>query len=1203
MSDHSEAEWEFWIDRGGTFTDIIGWRRGGPLVTQKLLSENPGRYRDAATAGIRALMQRYGEGPIAAVKMGTTIATNALLERKGERTLLAITRGHRDALRIGYQSRPKIFARQIVLPEPLYESAIEIDERVTAEGEIIRPLNEESARRMLQAAHDRGFRAVAIVLMHSYRFPDHERRVTAIAKETGFTQISASHEIAQLIKLIPRGDTTVLDCYLSPLLRDYAGEVRRNLDPWTKLFFMQSSGGLAESASFRGRDAVLSGPAGGIIGMSRTAQQAGFDSVIGFDMGGTSTDVSHFAGQYERTRETSLGGVRLHVPMLEIHTIAAGGGSVCSFDGMRFRVGPQSAGAVPGPACYGRGGPLTVTDCNVMLGKLQAAFFPSCFGASGRAPIDEAIVARKFTELSAEVSAQAGKSITPRQVAQGFIEIAIANMAKAIRQISLERGHDVTRHVLVAFGGAAGQHACLVADTLGIRRIMIHPLAGVLSAYGIGIAEVRRLREQSVNEPLERAALADIAEGLRNQVAADIAEQKVAFARIEFIATAELSYAGVDSALKVPLDERDAMRAAFDAQHRERFGFAVRDRRVMVQTLSVEGVGVVSAQTEAPSSEAAETGPASPVRVRVHIDTGDREIEVHDRESLTRDSVIAGPAIIRERNATTVIEPGWRARVDALRNLMLERAGDPPERIAASSAVDPVQLEIFNNAFMAIAEEMGVALQNTATSVNIKERLDFSCALFDRDGALIANAPHIPVHLGSMGDSVRTIIAARGQGRDGRGIRPGDVYVLNAPYHGGSHLPDVTVIMPGFDSDGEIIAYVAARGHHADIGGLTPGSMPPFSRHVEEEGVLLDNVLLVDEGQFLERELRELLASGPYPARNPGQNISDLKAQVAACFKGVAAMRQLIGRYGRAVVHAYMSHVQDNAAQSVRRIIGRIRDGRFECEMDCGAVIRVAILADRATRHLRIDFTGTSAQLDSNFNAPLSVCRAAVLYVLRTLMDDEIPLNEGCLRPVELIVPEGSMLNPRYPAAVVAGNVETSQAITDALYGALRVQAASQGTMNNFTFGDGELQYYETVCGGSGAGPDHDGTSAVHTHMTNTRLTDPEVLETRFPVLLEEFSIRQGSGGAGLHRGGDGVVRKLTFGQPMEASILSNRRRVVPFGLEGGSPASAGRNLVMRKDGSVEVHGATATVEMRAGDSFIIETPGGGGFGKPETKA
>ncbi len=1137
MSEQSDAEWEFWIDRGGTFTDIIGWRRGGPLVTRKLLSENPAQYRDAATAGIQGLMQQYGAGPISAVKMGTTIATNALLERKGESTVLAITRGHRDALRIGYQSRPRIFARHIVLPEPLYKSAIELDERVTAEGEIIRPLNEASTRRMMEAAYDAGFRSIAIVLMHSYRFPAHEQRAAVIARETGFTQISMSHEIAQLIKLIPRGDTTVLDCYLSPLLRDYADQVRRNLDPAAKLFFMQSSGGLAEAASFRGRDAVLSGPAGGIAGMSRVAKQAGFDSVIGFDMGGTSTDVSHFAGQYERTHGTSIGGVRLHVPMLEIHTIAAGGGSICTFDGMRFRVGPQSAGAVPGPACYGQGGPLTITDCNVMLGKLQAAFFPCCFGPGGNSPIDEAVVEHKFMELSAEVAAKTGKAIAPTEIAQGFIEIAVSNMARAIRQISLERGHDMTRHALVAFGGAAGQHACLVADTLGIRRILIHPLAGVLSAYGIGMAEVRRLREQSVNAPLEQAALWEIAELLRNQVGDEIARQKVAFARIEYFATAELSYSGVDSALRVRLDSADAMRAAFDAQHRERFGFVVRDRPVIVQTLSVEGIGVVSAQTEAPAEETATRASFSGARVWAHIDGHRLEIDVHDRELLTRESIVDGPAIIRERNATTVIEPGWRAIVDQWRNIVLERAGSPPERVVANSAVDPVQLEIFNNAFMAIAEEMGVALQNTATSVNIKERLDFSCALFDRDGALIANAPHIPVHLGSMGDSVRTIIAARGDRRDGRGIRPGDVYVLNAPYHGGSHLPDVTVIMPGFDSDGQLIAYVAARGHHADIGGLTPGSMPPSSRHVDEEGVLLDNVLLVDEGQFLERAIRDVLASGPYPARNPDQNISDLKAQVAACLKGVAALRKLIVRHGRAVVHAYMRHVQDNAAESVRRIIGRIRDGQFDCEMDCGAVIRVAISADHGNRRLRIDFTGTSGQLDNNFNAPLSVCRAAVLYVLRTLMDDEIPLNEGCLRPVELIVPEGSMLNPRYPAAVVAGNVETSQAITDALYGALGVQAAAQGTMNNFTFGNGELQYYETVCGGSGAGPDHDGTSAVHTHMTNTRLTDPEVLETRFPVLLEEFSIREGSGGAGIHRGGDGVVRRLTFRRPMTASI------------------------------------------------------------------
>ncbi|MDE2475681.1 MAG: hydantoinase B/oxoprolinase family protein [Alphaproteobacteria bacterium] len=1198
MTEQSPSAWEFWIDRGGTFTDVIGRRAGQPLVTHKLLSENPQAYRDAATAGIRELMRRHGEGPIAAVKMGTTIATNALLERKGERTLLAITRGHRDALKIGYQSRPKIFARHIVLPEPLYAATIEVDERLGADGEIIRPLNESGVRHALQTAYDDGFRAVAIVLLHAWRFPAHERQVAEIARETGFSQISVSHEIARLIKLIPRGDTTVLDAYLTPLLHDYAQDVRRNLDPDTKLLFMQSSGGLAEANAFRGRDAVLSGPAGGVIGMSRVARQAGFDSVIGFDMGGTSTDVSHFAGQYERTRETILGGVRLHVPMLEIHTIAAGGGSICTFDGMRFRVGPQSAGAIPGPACYGRGGPLTVTDCNVMLGKLQASFFPRVFGPGGDAPIDEAVVHAKFESLSAEVGAATGKAVAPHEVAEGFIQIAVANMAKAIRQISLERGHDITDHVLAAFGGAAGQHACLVADQLGIGRIMIHPLAGVLSAYGIGVAEVRNVREQSVNRPLGETDLATLAGNLAVVAREEIAAQKVPLARIESEAAAELSYAGVDSAIRVPLGDSEAMRAEFEKRHRERFGFAVSDRSIIVQTLSVEGIGVVGAHVDAPIVESpAHT--TAPARVQAHFGVRECTIEVYDRDSLSAGDIVTGPAIIRERNATTVVEPRWRAQTDRFGNLILTRTHPRRDEVAAGTAADPVLLELFNNAFMAVAEEMGVALQSTATSVNIKERLDFSCALFAPDGALIANAPHIPVHLGSMGDSVRTVIAARGERRDGRGIRPGDVYVLNAPYRGGSHLPDVTVIMPAFDSGPEPVAYVAARGHHADIGGLTPGSMPPVSRRVEEEGVLLDNVLLADQGRFLEAEMRALLASGRHPARNPDQNISDLRAQVAACFKGVSGLRSLTARYGLAVVHAYMGHVQDNAAESVRRLIPRLNGSSFACEMDNGAVIRVAIAVDHAARTMRIDFTGTSAQLADNFNAPLSVCRAAVLYVLRTLIDHEIPLNEGCLRPVELIVPDGSMLNPHYPAAVVAGNVETSQAITDALYAALKVQAAAQGTMNNLTFGDGTLQYYETVCGGSGAGADHDGTSAVQTHMTNTRLTDPEVLETRFPVMLDEFAIREGSGGAGVHSGGDGAVRKLRFLKLMTASILSNRRRVVPFGLEGGANAKAGRNLVLRSDGKIESLGATATVEMDAGDTFVIETPGGGGFGPP----
>jgi len=1193
-----EGTWEFWIDRGGTFTDIIGRRPDGALVTLKLLSENPERYADAASAGMRTLMEQYGTGPIAAVKMGTTVATNALLERAGEPTLLAITKGHADALRIGYQNRPKIFARHIVLPEPLYGRVVEIGERIAAEGEILRPLDESTAKASLASAFAEGYRSIAIVFMHGYRYPAHEKRVADIARDMGFMQVSVSHEVSALIKLIGRGDCTVADAYLSPVLDRYVAGLRTALGENVPLFFMQSTGGLADGRAFRGKDAVLSGPAGGVVAMAKTASAAGFEQVIGFDMGGTSTDVSHYAGVFERTHETMVAGVRMRTPMLSIHTVAAGGGSICRFDGMRLRVGPQSAGAVPGPACYRRGGPLTVTDCNLMLGKLQPSFFPSVFGPTGDQPLDAAIVTEKFAALAAQVQAATGKPASPQELAEGFLTIAVENMAKAIKQVSIERGHDVTSYTLNCFGGAAGQHACLVADSLGIRRVMIHPLAGVLSAYGIGLADMRNVRERTINLPLDaasdvlREAIAALAADARNALLA----QGVPLERIETTASVEIRYEDVDATLAVPYGPGEEMQAGFEAQHKRRFGFVPENKKLVIETLSLEAIGVSKKNgAQQPSISSPSSAPPMSL-VRARMAGKEQDTPVYDRDVIPLSIIIDGPAIIKESTATTVVEPGWRASVDAKGNVILERVAALPSR-ATSAEVNPIMLEVFNSLFMAVAEEMGLALQNTASSVNIKERLDFSCALFDRDGALIANAPHIPVHLGSMGDSVRTIIDSRGDRGDGRGILPGDVYVLNAPYHGGTHLPDVTVIMPAFDEAGGLIAYVAARGHQADIGGMTPGSMPPFSKRVEDEGVLIDDFLLVDQGRFLEKETRTLLASGVYPARNPDQNIADLKAQIAACVKGTAELRKLCAIYSREVVHAYMRHVQDNAAECVRRVIDGLSDGRFSVEMDNGAMISVAISVDRAQRTARVDFTGTAAQLSDNFNAPLSISRAAVLYVFRTLVEDDIPLNDGCMRPIELIVPDGSFLNPRYPAAVVAGNVETSQAITDALYGALGILAAAQGTMNNFTFGNGLHQYYETICGGSGAGKDFHGASAVHTHMTNTRLTDPEVLESRFPVLLEEFAVRRGSGGDGRFHGGDGAVRKLRFRTAMSAAILSNRRRVPPFGLAGGEAAFVGRNFVVRANGDMEHFGATASVEMEAGDLFVIETPGGGGFG------
>jgi 5-oxoprolinase (ATP-hydrolysing) len=1154
-----EPIWTFAIDRGGTFTDIVASSSDGRQRVEKLLSENPDRYADAALEGIRRILDEEG-GFLGEVRMGTTVATNALLERKGERLALAITRGFRDALRIGYQARPEIFARNIVLPTMLYEAVVEIDERIGADGSVVRPLDEEQAQAELRQLREKGYEALAIVLMHGWRFTDHEARLADIARELGFRQVSVSHEVAPLIKLVGRGDTTVVDAYLSPILRRYVDRVAGGLGEGAKLRFMQSNGGLTDARAFRGKDAVLSGPAGGVVGMVAASAPRGADRLIGFDMGGTSTDVSHYAGRYELGDENLIAGVRIRAPMMQVHTIAAGGGSICRFDGMRFRVGPESAGARPGPACYRADGPLTVTDCNLFLGRISAEHFPAVFGPDGDEPLD-LDASRKRLE---EVAHALGGNKSLEEIAEGFLAIAVDNMAAAIRKISIARGHDVTRYTLACFGGAGGQHACRVADALGMERILIHPLAGVLSAYGIGLADVKAVREASWLKPLGEN-FSDGLRALEEAARQELIEQGFASEEIRVQRRAKLRTPGSDTTLEVEIGPSPEMRAAFDTLHRKRFGY-VEDVEPVIETLTVEASFSPTTATRSPDAD-------------------------------TAGEVVEGPALINEQGSTTFVEPGWRAERAGDGTLVLTRAVPLDRAHAIGTEADPVRLEIFNNLFMAIAEEMGVALQSTATSVNIKERLDFSCALFDASGALIANAPHIPVHLGSMGESIRTIIDTRGQGRDGRGIRRGDAYVLNDPYRGGTHLPDITVIVPVFYSDeAEPSAFVAARGHHADIGGIAPGSMPPDSQTIDQEGVLIDNEMLVDEGRFREAEMRALLASGPFPARNPDRNISDLRAQLAACIRGAESLVETARDYGLEVVAAYMDHVLANAEESVRRLLDRLDDGEFEYEMDNGAVVRVAIRIDKAARSATFDFTGTSAQLDNNFNAPFSIVRAASLYVVRTLIDDVIPMNEGCLRPIELVVPEGSMLKPAYPAAVVAGNVETSQVVTDALFAATGRLAPSQGTMNNFTFGNERHQYYETIAGGSGAGPDHDGTSAVQTHMTNSRLTDPEILETRLPVRLEEFAIRRGSGGEGAHRGGDGVVRRVTFLEPMRANILANRRKVSPKGLNGGGDALPGRNWVERSDGSVEMLSATASAEMSVGDQFVIETPGGGGF-------
>jgi 5-oxoprolinase (ATP-hydrolysing) len=1191
-----DGKWQFWIDRGGTFTDVVARAPDGAVRTAKLLSEDPARAEDAAIAAIRQLSGAgRGELPACEVRMGTTVATNALLERKGEPTVLAITRGFADALRIGTQERPELFVRRIVLPEPLHDAVIEIDERCSASGDVLRPLDEDAAAAAFAASVAQGYRSISIVLMHGWRYPAHEAALAELARAAGFTQVSVSHQVAPVIKLIGRGDTTLVDAYLSPVLRRYVDAFTHALGPQGQALFMQSGGGLVEGRRFQGKDAVLSGPAGGIVGMARTAERSGASRVIGFDMGGTSTDVSHYAGEFERDSETRVAGARIRTPMLRIHTVAAGGGSICRFDAGRLVVGPESAGAVPGPACYRRGGPLTVTDCNVMLGKLIPAHFPSLFGPDGDQPIDRAVVEQRFAELVDEIEAETGQRHAPEDLAEGFIRIAVAGMAHAIKQISVARGHDVTGYALSCFGGAGGQHACLVADELAIDTVLIHPLAGVLSAYGMGLAARAVLREASLGLPLDAVSMAEV-EAATARLSAEAAEQ-LGLAPERTEVRLFLRREGSENAIELPPDAPEALAAAFTAAHRAQFGYdgsgALVIDRVRVEALAGEGDSAALAWPLADNS-----GPPLE-QALCHIEGKARQVPVYDRAELAAGFTAPGPLIVVDPLATTVVEPGWSLSVDPDGTLRLTRTAPRLLGQASGTEADPVRLEIFNGLFMAIAEEMGTALARSATSVNIRERLDFSCALFDGAGRLVANAPHMPVHLGSMGESVQTVLRARAGGADGRGIRRGDAYVLNAPYAGGTHLPDITVIAPVFVSEqgDKPDFFVAARGHHADVGGIAPGSMPPGSRTIAEEGVLLDNVLLLDEGRLCEAELRALLSSGEYPSRNVDQNMADLAAQLAACARGAKGLAAACAEHGTQVVKAYMGHVHANAEEAVRRLVARLSDGRFRLEMDNGAVIAVAVGVDRAARHVTIDFAGTSAQLPGNFNAPFSVVRAATMYVLRTMIDDPIPMNEGCLAPVTIRVPEGSMLQPRYPAAVVAGNVETSQAVTDALFGAFGALAASQGTMNNFTFGNARYQYYETIAGGAGAGPGFDGASAVQTHMTNSRLTDPEVLETRFPVLLEEFAIRRGSGGIGQWRGGDGAVRRLRFLEPMQAGILSGRRHTAPFGLAGGGEGARGINRLEKSSGEVEVLESTASVDVAPGDVMVIETPGGGGYG------
>ncbi|MFD8775971.1 hydantoinase B/oxoprolinase family protein [Streptomyces sp. NPDC059916] len=1189
--------WQFWIDRGGTFTDVVARHPDGRLLTHKLLSDNPARYRDPAVAAIRELLDDEGEPGhprVDSVRMGTTVATNALLERKGERTALVVTRGFRDALPIAYQNRPRIFARRIELPELLHERVIEADERVDAHGAVLTPLDTDALEVSLRQAYDDGIRALAVVCMHSHLYPDHERRIGALAARIGFPQISLSSEVSPLMKLVPRGDTTVVDAYLSPVLRRYVQQVADQL-AGVRLMFMQSNGGLTEAGQFRGKDAILSGPAGGIVGMARVSRLAGFDRVIGFDMGGTSTDVSHYAGEYERVFTTQIAGVRLRAPMLDIHTVAAGGGSVLHFDGSRYRVGPDSAGADPGPACYRGGGPLTVTDANVALGRIQPAHFPAVFGPDGDQPLDHTLVRDRFAALAREIRDRTGDDRSPEQVAEGYLQIAVANIANAVKRISVQKGHDVTRYALTTFGGAGGQHACRVADSLGIRTVLVPPMAGLLSALGIGLADTTAMREQSVEAPLEPSAMPHVhktADDLEGAARAELLAEDVPEDRIRVTRRAQLRYDGTDTTLTVELTEPDTMRAAFEERHRATYSFTL-DRPLVVEALSVEATGLTAPpDLSALASRSAPT--AAPETVSLHTGGTWRDVPLHRRDRLPPGESVTGPAIIAESGSTTVVDDGWRAVLTDDGHLIMERAAIT-ESSDIGTAADPVLLEVFNNLFMSIAEQMGARLESTSQSVNIKERLDFSCALFDPDGSLVANAPHIPVHLGSMGTSVKEVIRRRGTR-----MRPGDTYAVNDPYHGGTHLPDVTVITPVFDTEGErILFYVASRGHHAEIGGIAPGSMPAGSRTIEEEGILFDNWLLVEGGRFRETETLGLLTGGPYPSRNPRTNLADLRAQIAANQKGVDEVARMIDHFGLDVVQAYMKHVQDNAEEAVRRVVDALQDGEFAYETDSGAVIRVRVTVDREQRSATVDFTGTSPQLATNFNAPFAVVNAAVLYVFRTLVDDDIPLNDGCLRPLRIVVPPGSFLAPEPPAAVVAGNVETSQAITGALYAALGVQAEGSGTMNNVTFGDESHQYYETVASGSGAGDGFHGAPVVQTHMTNSRLTDPEVLEWRLPVLLEEFAVRRGSGGPGRWRGGDGAVRRLRFLEPMTVSTLSQHRRVPPYGMAGGAPGALGANSVEHPDGTVDRLAGSDSADVLPGDVLVIETPGGGGYGPP----
>ena len=1214
------SDWRFWIDRGGTFTDVVARTPEGKLKVRKLLSEDPARYSDAAVHAISSLLAEAGvPGTVRDLRMGTTVATNALLERRGEPTLLVVNRGYADALLIGYQNRPDLFALEIRRPPALYTEVLEAGGRIDAAGSELAALDTGALLAGLQTARGRGLKAVAICFMHAWRNPDHELQAEELAEQAGFEQISLSHDVSPLIRLISRGDTTLADAYLSPVLRRYiaglrGGLGRKRIAP-RNLAFMQSNGGLVDAARFRGKDAILSGPAAGVVGAARTAREAGYEKLICFDMGGTSTDVALHAEGYEYVTHNEIAGVRLRAPMLKVHTVAAGGGSVLRYRSGRFLSGPLSAGADPGPACYRNGGPVTVTDANLVLGRLQPRIFPRMFGPNGRQGLDRKAARAGFARLVRELFEDSGRRMSIEEMAEGFLEVTINQMASAIEKISVQRGENPAEFALCSFGGAGGQHACAIAAKLGINTVLLHPLAGVLSALGLGLAPLRAYRQEALEAALDaetvermKAAFARLEAACRRELLeADIEPGNLS---VEYLA--EIRVRDSDNTLPVALEGGSAsspsirlaeLRRKFVRAHRSRFGIEPLGAELVVEAIRVQASGDTGeaynphAGNGYPHSHPGQPKePRAAFIARAVFDGAQHDTPAYHRRELGPAQAISGPAIIAEDHATTVLPPGWRASVEPAGHLVLTRVAARTQAEAGNGIPDPVLLEVFNNRFMHIAEQMGAVLENTAHSVNIKERLDFSCAVFDSGGELVANAPHMPVHLGSMDASVKAVLAARKTGP-----RPGEAYLVNAPYNGGTHLPDLTVVSPVFLDDAPTADFfVASRAHHADIGGITPGSMPPDSRHIDEEGVLFDKFLLVSGGRLEEARLRGALAGGPWPARNPARNLADIQAQLAANAKGAWELESLVAHYGRSTVRAYMSHVRGNAEASVRGVIGRLNDGRFACVMDGGERIEVDIRIDRRRRKAVINFSGSSAQSDGNFNAPAPICRACVLYVFRSLVGADIPMNAGCLKPLDIILPEGTLLNPRWPAAVVAGNVETSQCVVDALYGALGVMAAAQGTMNNVTFGNGRYQYYETICGGSGAGPGFDGASAVHTHMTNSRLTDPEVLELRFPVLLREFRVRHGSGGDGRRRGGDGAVRAIEFLEPMELALLSNRRRIAPFGLAGGGDGAPGTARVMRSAGGVTELAGRDRTAIKPGDLFIIETPGGGGYGAPE---